>query len=85
MVRDPGDYRWSSYRAHGFGAAVALWTPHPMYLELGNDKATRHRAWRSIVGEAIDVDLVTKIRHCVHTGLVLGSEQFREQVANMTS
>ena len=28
MVKDPGDYRWSSYRAHAFGVNVGLWTPH---------------------------------------------------------
>ena len=31
MVSDPGDYRWSSYRSHGFGRRVSMWEPHPVY------------------------------------------------------
>jgi hypothetical protein len=26
MVSDPGDYRWSSYRAHAFGLKARLWS-----------------------------------------------------------
>jgi putative transposase len=28
MVQDPGDYRWSSYRARAFGVEPAMWSPH---------------------------------------------------------
>jgi len=31
MVRRPGDYRWSSYRAHATGAADVLAAEHPLY------------------------------------------------------
>ena len=32
MVVDPGDYRWSSYAAHGLGRSISMLTPHPLYL-----------------------------------------------------
>jgi len=35
------------------------------------------------MNEALDADVITKIRHCVNTGLVLGTEAFRNQVASM--
>lgn len=85
MVRDPGDYRWSSYRAHGFGASIEFWTPNPLYLSLANHAAARQQAWRIVVGEALDADVVARTRHCANTGLVLGTESFRAQVAAMTS
>ena len=32
MVVDPGDYRWSSYAAHGLGRSISMLTPHPSSL-----------------------------------------------------
>jgi putative transposase len=80
MVKDPGDYRWSSYRAHAFGAPVKFWKAHQVYLALAPNQAARQRAWRSLVGEVTDTQTIAKIRHCTNTGLVLGTEKFREQV-----
>ena len=85
MVRDPGDYRWSSYRAHAFGVPVKFWTPNQLYLSLGTIPRDRQRAWRKLVGELPDMDTIAKIRHCTNTGLVLGTEKFRDQVAALKS
>lgn len=85
MVRDPGDYRWSSYRAHAFGARVKFWKSHDMYVSLATDTAERQKVWRTQVAEALDIDTIAKIRHCTNTGLVLGTEQFRDQVAALRS
>jgi putative transposase len=83
MVKDPGDYRWSSYRAHAFGAAAGMWSPHNMYLDLGINGEQRQRAWRELVGKALNIETLAKIRHCANTGLVLGTESFREQVQQL--
>jgi len=83
MVADPGDYHWSSYCSHGFGVPVKLWSPHATYLALGKHAAERQRCYRELMNEALDQEVVAKIRHCASTGLVLGSEQFRAQVARM--
>ncbi|HSM15526.1 MAG TPA: transposase [Gemmatimonadales bacterium] len=81
MVTDPGDYRWSSYRAHACGAPVKFWNPHDLYLSLASRSAERQIHWRRLVGEAMDTATISKIRHCTNTGLVLGTEKFRDQVA----
>ena len=81
MVRDPGDYRWSSYRAHAFGAPVNFWKPHNLYQSLASSSTERQQHWRKLVEEAMDSDTISKIRHCTNTGLVLGTEKFRDQVA----
>jgi len=81
LVRDPGDYKWSSFRAHAFGTPAKLWTPNESYLSLGSSSATRQKAWRKLVGEVLDMDTISKIRHCANTGLVLGTDEFRGQVA----
>lgn len=84
MVSDPGNYRWSSYRAHGFGANVEMWQPHPLYLSLGKDPQSRQQNYRELMSNALDVNVVAKIRHCANTGLVLGNENFRNQVERLT-
>jgi len=40
----------------------------------------RQKAWRELNDEILDIEIVAKVRHCANTGLVLGTELFREQV-----
>jgi putative transposase len=80
LWRVPGDYRWSSYRAHAFGVKVGLWTPHNQYLMLANTTQLRQKAWRELNDEILDIETVAEVRHCANTGLVLGTALFREQV-----
>ena len=83
MVSDPGEYRWSSYRAHGLGVRIRLLEPHAVYLSLSDDAISRQQAYRDLMSELLDLEIIAKIRHCANTGLVLGTEKFRKQVANM--
>lgn len=80
LVRDPGDFRWSSFRAHAFGIRANLWSPHQLYLGLASDENKRQHAWRALIRESLDIEVMAKVRHCANTGLVLGTEIFREQV-----
>ncbi|MGD8580885.1 MAG: transposase, partial [Lysobacterales bacterium] len=80
MVREPGAYRWSSFRAHAFGIRARLWSPHDLYLQLGNNENQRQHAWRELINENLGIELMAKVRHCANTGLVLGTEKFRQQV-----
>ena len=70
---------------HSLGALVRFWTPDAMYISLGNNPTKRQAAWRSIVDEALDAETITRILHCANTGLVLGTEEFRAQVAAVTN
>lgn len=83
MVKDPGDYRWSSYTAHGFGKDIAMWTPHSLYLSLGDDGISRQKKYRELMRENLNAEVIAKIRHCANTGLVLGTEKFRSQVQKL--
>jgi putative transposase len=83
MVRKPGDYRWSSFRAHAFGVRAGLWSPHDLYLKLGINEKQRQQAWRELIKETPDIEVIAKVRHCANTGLVLGTETFREQVQRL--
>jgi len=80
LVKNPADYHWSSYQAHAFGSNARMWTPHNLYLNLGMNHQQRQHAWRALINDTLNLELLAKIRHCANTGLVLGSESFREQV-----
>ncbi|MEM7219266.1 MAG: transposase [Pseudomonadota bacterium] len=82
MVDDPGDFHWSSYKAHAFGLRMAMWTPHPTYVALSEKPAARQRQYRRLFEQAPDTGLEDRIRRCVKAGLALGSEAFCEQIAN---
>lgn len=85
IVTDPGDYPWSSYKSHAFGLNIAMQSVHQSYLSLGRDPFSRQDAYRKLLNERMEVEVVAKIRHCTNTGLVLGSQLFRDQVAQMKS
>ena len=80
LTIDPGDYIWSSYQSHAFGKRIRLWTPHMAYLSLGETGVDRREQYRALVSQSLSVEVVQKIRHCVNTGLVLGTEHFLAQV-----
>jgi len=80
MVTGPGRYKWSSFRSHGFGRPVTMWSPHPVYLNLGLTPKERQTAYRELVRTSIPTEVIAKIRHCANTGLVLGTEKFREEI-----
>jgi putative transposase len=84
LVNDPGDYVWSSYRAHALGRIARLWTPHPMYLALGKNNKERCQAYQSTFSELLNKDLIQDIRRSLNTGLVFGNERFRDEVEQLT-
>jgi len=83
MTKEPGDYFWSSYQSHAFAKRIQLWTPHAEYLALGKTELDRGEHYRALVSQALSAEVVQKIRHCVNTGLVLGTEHFRDQVKSL--
>ena len=84
MVNDPAEYKWSSFRAHGLGKNIRMWSPHPIYLALGQDSDSRSKRYRELTKTPVNTDVVAKIRHCANSGLVLGTEKFRQQFRNIT-
>lgn len=85
LTSDPGDYVWSSYRSHAFGHTASLWSPHAQYLKLAETTLERQKVYRNLMDEKLPLDVIHKIRHCLNTGLVLGSEKFRDQVDSLRS
>jgi len=71
MVGSPEEYRWSSYCAHGMGAAVGMWSPHYLYQQLGSTPAARIEAYRELVRGNLDDAELRQLRRATNTGGVL--------------
>ena len=80
MVTDPGQYRWSSYRANGLGQADACLTPHALYLAQGQGSAERGAAYRALFRPQLDGEAAADIRQALQLGMPLGSERFAETI-----
>src|SRR2546427_502715 len=81
MVTHPGDYQWSTYRAHAHGEADRLIIDHASYLALGATAEARHAAYRALFADPIDDLHLQAIRHATNKAWVLGNDQFQDQVA----
>ena len=84
MVKAPGDYNWSSYRANALGVAAKLVTPHPEYLALGDGLEQRLTNYQSLFIDRVDANWLQQIRTSTRKGLVFGSPQFADQIAVLT-
>ncbi|MBX7198137.1 MAG: transposase [Rhodospirillaceae bacterium] len=70
LAKDPGAYRWSSYRANAEGKTDPLLTPHPLYEAVGTE------GYRALCAEALGADTLKSIRDAVNGGAALGSPGF---------
>ena len=83
MVAHPADYAWSSYPHDAEGKTDPVINSHSLYRLLGQDRATRCRAYRALFSAHIAPEQLHAIRHTVNQELVLGSGAFKQQVVNM--
>lgn len=85
MVRHPGEYRWSSYRAHAEGRDDPLVTEHCIYQALGRDNAEQRSAYRTLFKSQIEEQTLREIRDTLQKGWVLGSERYKNEIAALVS
>lgn len=73
----PNEHPWSSYGANADGRTYPLLTPHPEYLGLGNDPASRSLAYRALFVEVLPDELVQEIRIHLQQRKAPGTDRFR--------
>ena len=80
MVAAPEEHPWSSVHAHLGRRMDPLLDPHPLYVSLRTDDASRHLAWRDWLQEGLaDVDLAAIRRH-LDRQAALGDPRFQAMV-----
>lgn len=84
MVKDPSEYRWSSYQFNALGRQSRLITPHIIYQRLGRNEKEREGNYRELFRENLSENLITEVRKATNSGLALGNNFFIEQIENLT-
>ena len=82
MVVELGDYRWSSYLAHGLGHPDRLLAPMPELEALGTTPAERQSRWRDKVQSPQSDDELLRLRTSVRTGRPFGSPEWVGSLAD---
>jgi len=83
MVKQPQDYRWTSYAHHVQGKQDDLIEDHPLYLALGETDEARREAYRALLRYQLDDTDITEIRTCLNKGLAVGAERFKDQIESV--
>jgi putative transposase len=81
IVSHPGDYGWSSYHAHAFGAADPLVCDHALYRGLGGSPDERRGAYRALFERSDDSAFLAGMRAATNGGWALGDERFKRRLA----
>lgn len=80
MVKSPGAYRWSSYRANGQGKEDTLTHPHRLYYSLGKTVKQRMDAYAQLFKAHMEESELDSIRSSWRSGTPLGNDYFKQKV-----
>ena len=83
MVERAEDYRWSSHSTNAYGMPSSIITPHDLYTQLGKTKDDRLNAYRALFDAHQPLRIKQEIETILKKGLVLGNDQFKQQVATL--
>ena len=81
MIGKPHDYPWSSHAVNAYGSNDPVVAPHEEYEALGHDPAARQAAYRALFALELGEGTLDAIRDATNKGWVLGTRQFRDNVA----
>jgi putative transposase len=84
VVRRPGYFPWSSYRANALGRDDELVTPHPIYNSMGRTPEARTAHYKALFRVPLSDDVVEAIRDNTNGAWVLGEADFRAWVEAKT-
>ncbi len=77
LVAQPADWRWSSHAHHVGSGQLAFVHDHAAYWALSDMPFERQAAYRRLLDDPPDADLVAQIDTTVDAGWVLGDAAFR--------
>lgn len=80
LVRQPGDYRWSSYGHNALQLGEFPIRPHDMWLALGSDARERRARYRNLVARGVNPKQAAALRYATRKGLPAGSDRFRKKI-----
>lgn len=84
LVKDAGDYPWSSYGRYAGLRTDRLLTPHPLYWALGNTPFSREVAYVELVRSGTTPVQQEALTRSTLNGWALGSENFVAELQKQT-
>ena len=84
MVEHPGDYRWTSYHSNAGAHQRSMLEAHPVYKRLGLSLEQQQCAYRELFNKDLDKEELHVIREVLNQELVLGREDFKDEIERMT-
>ena len=78
-VDDPGEWRWSSYRAHAFGEEDPVLDFHDLYLQLAATTEERQKIYQEMAANYIQERGLQK-DPLLSSGIIVGSRDFVENI-----
>lgn len=84
LVARAADFAWSSVHRH-LGLRCEPWLqPHPVYLGLGSDEASRAAAWQACLDASLHPDELDAIRRHSRAERAWGDESFKQAIERLT-
>jgi putative transposase len=80
LVERAGDYRWSSFRAHGLGETDGLLDRVEAYEGLAVQRSARLRRWSAYVHQTPEEAELAALRRSSETGLPFGERTWVERL-----
>jgi len=80
MVKDIGQYPWSSYHYHAKARADNLIQPHELYLSIGSNTEERCANYQNIFEQLMPEKTIKMIRDLTNKSFVLGDDKFINQI-----
>ena len=84
MVAQPSEYQWSSYAAYATGKTYPLIEPHSLYQSLAGTAKAWHDAYRELFRNHLDAEQVHLTREALNQELVIGRDDFKLKIEQMT-
>jgi putative transposase len=84
LVKNPTDYRWSSYAHNALGKAEEMISAHREYLKLGNSDKERANAYRALFKQNLCSQTVELITESALKGWVLGDSKFARKIEKLS-
>lgn len=84
IVRQPGEFPWSSYGHNVLGRTDPLVREHSLFDSLGHTPRDRRAAYAEMFAGVIDDRTLQMIRESANKGWALGDDEFRKRVEAAT-
>lgn len=79
LVKDPRDYRWSSYNSYAYGKEDSVVDEHPIYQGLSGNEAGRRKKYREFVMERLRAG--DGMRGEMHRRVIYGDKTFTAKMS----